>query len=126
MAALTVYLADTSAWHRATHSTVAAAWEYQLATDSLATCTQVRLEILYSARSAADYGQLNAELLALRQLPCGEDQFERALEVQHKLAGAGDSTTAASRFRTSSSPRPPKRPERSSGTTTRTTTGSPK
>jgi predicted nucleic acid-binding protein len=89
VAVLTVYLADTSAWHRATHPVVAAAWEHRLSTDSLATCTQVRLEILYSARSAADYGQLSAELLALHQLPCGADQFERALEVQHKLARRG-------------------------------------
>lgn len=89
MAGLTLYLADTSAWHRATHPAIAAAWEQRLAADTLATCTQVRLEILYSARSAADYEQLSAELLALHQLPCGGDQFERALEVQHGLARRG-------------------------------------
>jgi len=89
VAALTLYLADTSAWHRATHPAIAAAWEQRLATDTLATCTQVRLEILYSARNAADYEQLSAELLALHQLPCGADQFERALEIQHKLAKQG-------------------------------------
>jgi len=89
VAALTLYLADTSAWHRAKHPAIAAAWEQRLASDILATCTQVRLEILYSARSAADYEQLSAELLALHQLPCGADQFERALEVQHRLARRG-------------------------------------
>jgi predicted nucleic acid-binding protein len=89
MAALTLYLADTSAWHRAIHPPVAAAWEQRLATDSLATCTQVRLEILYSARRAADYDRLSAELLALHQLPCGAEQLERALEVQRKLAWRG-------------------------------------
>ena len=89
MAALTLYLADTSAWHRATHPAIAAAWQQRLATDTLATCAQVRLEILYSARSATDYEQLSAELLALHQLPCGADQFERALEVQHRLAKRG-------------------------------------
>jgi hypothetical protein len=89
VAALTLYLADTSAWHRAMHPAVAAAWEGRLATDSLATCTQVRLEILYPARSAADYDRLSEELLALHQRPCGADQFERALEVQRKLARRG-------------------------------------
>lgn len=89
MAALTLYLADTSAWHRATHPAIAAAWEQKLATDTLATCTPVRLEILYSARSATDYEQLSAELLALHQLPCGAGQFERALEVQRRLAKQG-------------------------------------
>ncbi len=89
MAGVTLYLADTSAWHRATHSGVAAAWEARLTSDSLATCAQVRLEILYSARSADDYYLLSAELLALHQLPCGATQFERALEVQRELAGRG-------------------------------------
>jgi predicted nucleic acid-binding protein len=89
VATLTLYLADTSAWHRATHPAVAAAWVQRLATDSLATCTQVRLEILYSARSATDYDRLNAELLALHQVPCGAEQFERALDVQRKLARRG-------------------------------------
>lgn len=86
---MTLHLADTSAWHRATKPAVAAAWEQRLASDTLATCAQVRLEILYSARSAADYDQLSAELLALHQLPCGADQFERALEVQRGLARRG-------------------------------------
>lgn len=89
MAAVTLYLADTSAWHRAMHPAVTAVWEQRLATDSIATCTQVRLEILYSARSAADYDRLGAELLALHQLPCGAEQFERALEVQRRLARRG-------------------------------------
>ena len=57
--------------------------------DTLATCAQVRLEVLYSARSADDYQQLSAELLALHQLPCTAEHFERALEVQHELAGRG-------------------------------------
>lgn len=89
MAALSLYLADTSAWHRASHSEVASAWESRLTADSLAICAQVRLEILYSARSAEDYDRLDAELLALRQLPCGAAQFERALEVQRELAHRG-------------------------------------
>ena len=53
MAAVKIYLADTSAWHRSRHPEVAAAWEHRLLDDSLATCVQVRLEILYSARSEA-------------------------------------------------------------------------
>jgi predicted nucleic acid-binding protein len=86
---LNVYLADTSAWHRAAHREVAAAWEHRLAADALATCSQVRLEILYSARSADDYDRLSGELLALHQLPCGAEQFERALEIQRELAHRG-------------------------------------
>lgn len=84
-----LFLADTSAWHRATHPGVAAAWERRLMADSLATCSQVRLEILYSARSADDYDRLAAELTALHQLPCREAQLERALEIQRALARRG-------------------------------------
>jgi predicted nucleic acid-binding protein len=81
-----LYLADTSAWHRATHRSIADAWERKLVNDQLATCDQARLEILFSARSAKEYVQLASELEALHQLPCGHDQFERALEVQRALA----------------------------------------
>lgn len=89
MGAVTLYLADTSAWHRSTHAEVAAAWERHLNDDALATCSQVRLEILYSARNLEAYEELAAELEALHQLPCGEDQFDRALEIQHELARRG-------------------------------------
>ena len=86
---MTRYLADTSAWHRAAHPDVAAAWETRLAADSIATCAYVRLEILFSARSAKDYERLEEELRGLHQLPCGESQVERALGVQRELARRG-------------------------------------
>ena len=57
--------------------------------DAIATCSQVRLEILSSARSLEAYEQLAAELEALHQLPCGHEQFERALQTQHELARRG-------------------------------------
>jgi hypothetical protein len=89
MAALMLYLADTSAWHRSTHPEVAAAWERRLMDNSLATCSQVRLEILYSTRSADDYDRVAAELTALHQLPCRDAELERALESQRALARRG-------------------------------------
>lgn len=89
MAAVILYLADTSAWHRATHPAVAAAWESRLAADSIATCAYVRLEILFSARSAKDYDRVSEELRALHPLPCGAEQVERALGVQRALARRG-------------------------------------
>ncbi|MGI8517109.1 MAG: PIN domain nuclease [Acidimicrobiia bacterium] len=83
---MTVYLADTSAWHRSLNPEVASLWQTRLGEDWLGTCTQVRLEILYSAQSRKDYDRLAAELMALRQLPCGSEEFERALDVQKRLA----------------------------------------
>lgn len=89
MEGVSLYLADTSAWHRSTKAEIADAWGQRLRADILATCAQVRLEILYSARDPDDYEQLSAELLALHQLSCGAEQFDRALEIQGKLAAEG-------------------------------------
>lgn len=77
---------DTSAWHRSGHREVAAAWRERLDADRLAVCPQVRLEILYSARSAEDYDTLAEELDGLRQIPSDGRSFGRALEVQRTLA----------------------------------------
>lgn len=84
-----LYLADTSAWHRSAHASVAAEWRKHLDADAVATCSQVRLELLFSARSADDYDRLADELGSLHQLPCGSEQFDRALEVQRLLAQRG-------------------------------------
>lgn len=83
---MTLYLADTSAWHRSQDASVAETWETRLAADAIGTCAQVRLEILFSARSSKDYDALATELLSLHQFPCGDMEFERALEVQSRLA----------------------------------------
>lgn len=86
---VTIYLADTSAWHRSRHPTVASEWERRLSDDTLGICAQVRLEILYSARTSREYERLADELAVLHQLPCGADELERALEVQRLLARKG-------------------------------------
>ncbi|MEX2394641.1 MAG: PIN domain nuclease [Actinomycetota bacterium] len=84
---MTIYLIDASAWHRAQR--IADEWAERLQAGSLAICNPSRLEILFSARSAHDYGELLIELLALRQVPCKDEQFDRAIEVQQLLAQQG-------------------------------------
>lgn len=84
-----MYLVDTSAWHHSGDAVVALEWGRRLAEDDLATCAQARLEVLFSARSADDYDRLVLRLLALHQLPCDADEFERALAVQRLLAHRG-------------------------------------
>ena len=79
-------LVDTSAWHRSAHDAVADDWVAHLGIDELAICPQVRLEILYSARSAGDYEAITSELDALRRIGTGDAAFERALDVQRSLA----------------------------------------
>jgi predicted nucleic acid-binding protein len=81
-----LFLVDTSAWHRSGHDAVADAWAERLGADELVICPQVRLEILYSARSAGDYEAIASELDALRQIGNGDAAFTRALEVQRTLA----------------------------------------
>ena len=79
-------LADTSAWHRSSRPAVAEQWRENLAEDRIATAAPVRLEILFSAQSAREYDAIARELRALRQLPCGDDAWARALDVQRQLA----------------------------------------
>jgi hypothetical protein len=83
---LTLYLADTSAWHRSDEPGVAPLWLSHASADAIATTEPVRLEILYSARNASEYGWINTRMDALRQLPCDRAATLRALEVQRQLA----------------------------------------
>jgi predicted nucleic acid-binding protein len=80
---------DTSAWHRSANPEVADAWAEASQADEIGICDQVRLEILYSARSADDYAQLAEGLLGLVAIPSGGATFERALEVQALLSRVG-------------------------------------
>ena len=80
---------DTSAWHRSGHPLVAERWRMELAGDRLALCDQVRLEILWSARSPDDYDALAEELDALLPIPTTGATFARAREVQQRLAHVG-------------------------------------
>jgi len=86
---VTLLCVDTSAWHHSGHPVVAARWRSELASDRLGLCDQVRLEILWSARSAADYDALAEELDALVPIPTAGSTFARALEVQQRLAHVG-------------------------------------
>lgn len=83
---MTLRCVDTSAWHRSTVDAIAVAWRVALDADEIAVCDQVRLEILYSARSADAYEALAEELSALHPIPTTAAMFERALEVQRQLA----------------------------------------
>lgn len=80
---------DTSAWHHAYDEGVAAAWRAALDADQLAICDQVRLEILYSARSATDYDAVAEELAALPRLAVTAAVCARAFVVQQGLAHVG-------------------------------------
>jgi predicted nucleic acid-binding protein len=86
---MTYLLADTSVWGRHRHPTVADRWDAETLDDTIATTPMVRLEVLFSARSARDYAAIETELDALHQVPAGEAVFARALNVQRALAHKG-------------------------------------
>jgi predicted nucleic acid-binding protein len=86
---MSLFCVDTSAWHHSARPEVAAEWRRLLELDRLGLCAQVRLEILWSARSARDYGELAEELDGLRPIPLDDSTFARALEVQARLAERG-------------------------------------
>ncbi|MGL6279820.1 MAG: PIN domain-containing protein [Gaiella sp.] len=81
------YLADTSAWHRSGATPeILDRWSELLASGSIAITSPVRLELLYSARSKADYVALADELTSLREIPLDEAVAARAGVVQAGLA----------------------------------------
>jgi hypothetical protein len=83
-----VQLADTSAWSwtRAVGGDVRREFDEAVIEGEIATCDMVRLELLYSARSASEFEAFRGDLGALPDCPIGKAQWERGLEVYEQLA----------------------------------------
>ena len=87
MAQVAHSLVDTSALSRYRHGSVGAVLEPLLDDGHLATCGIVDLEVLYSARSPADYAALSVtRRLAFEWLPTEDVDLRRALDIQARLA----------------------------------------
>jgi predicted nucleic acid-binding protein len=85
-------LADTSAWswsRRRSYPELRRAFDTALVEGELATCDMVRLELLHSARSAAEFAGIREELAALPDCPIHRDQWSRALWVYEQLSAQG-------------------------------------
>jgi len=89
VAASPLYLADKSALARLAHPDVASRLGPLLVAGLVATCPIIDLEVLYSARSVADYENILAERRALRSYPLDEAITDRAIDVQRRLARKG-------------------------------------
>ncbi|MHA6802362.1 PIN domain-containing protein [Salinifilum ghardaiensis] len=84
------YLLDKSAFEQRHQSADAKTrLDHHLLAGELATCEVIALEILYSARSAADYSAMRSTLDALEWLPTTTEALRRALDVQQQLAQRG-------------------------------------
>jgi predicted nucleic acid-binding protein len=86
-----VFLADTSTWvwTRVSGGDVRRTFDNDVVDGGVAICDMVRLELLYSARNASEFGALREDLSALPHCPIGDAQWERALEVYEQLAHQG-------------------------------------
>lgn len=80
------YIADTSAWVRTSHPDVKDEWAEALRARQIATCPIVKMELLYSAQSGADYDQLDEMLAVLRDVPITRSVTNAALAALRQLA----------------------------------------
>lgn len=88
--AVGVFLADKSAFEQQRHSRAADALLLALAADGSLCMTEiVALELLYSARGAADYELRWEDLSSLPWLNLTQSVALRALDIQRRLATAG-------------------------------------
>lgn len=84
------YLIDKSALARMPLPPVRARLEPIIESGEAATCAIVDLEVLYSARSYAEYQKiLDRRALAYASVPVTEDVMRRAIDVQRTLARRG-------------------------------------
>ena len=89
MALAPLYLADKSALARLDHPPVAGRLRPLLVDGLVATTPIIDLEVLYSARSPADYEDILAERRALPSFPLTAEVTDRAIDVQRRLARGG-------------------------------------
>lgn len=82
------YLLDKSAWVQAQYSgAVAKRLADYMRSGALAVCTVTALEVLYSARNAAEYGRDHSRLSTLPWRDLAEPRA--AVELQQRLVGRG-------------------------------------
>lgn len=89
MALTARYLADKSALARFSHPAVERRLRPLVEEGVVATCAIIDLEVLYSARNAADYQAILEERRSFETVPITPEVMDRALEVQRLLARRG-------------------------------------
>jgi len=83
------YLVDTSVWARARKPAVAEMLESLIGKGLVGTCGTVDLEVLYSARNAAEHDDMLAERRSFDWLAVFDECWERAIEVHRALCEKG-------------------------------------
>lgn len=82
-------LADKSAWERAGHEEVRGEWARALRSGRIVICIPVRYELLYSARGAHAFEEIERRLAALREVAITAAVQRAALSAMRELAPIG-------------------------------------
>lgn len=82
-------LLDTSVWARQNHLLIKGWWREQMLAGQIATCDQIKLELLHSARNQAEFRLKRASLDALPNCPTPTEAWTRMVDVYEMLAGIG-------------------------------------
>ncbi len=83
-------LADTSAWAKSrVNPSLTPAFNELLVDGDIATCEQVMLELLHSARNVSEFTQRREQLTELPQCPVTDDVWQRAFDIFELLAALG-------------------------------------
>jgi predicted nucleic acid-binding protein len=83
-------MADKSAWCRAKDPAVAQEWSAAVLNNQIATCAISKLEILFSARTSAEYEDWADSLSVLRDIPITRSICASALAGMAQLAARSD------------------------------------
>jgi predicted nucleic acid-binding protein len=84
-----VYIADTSARVRASHPTVSEEWSAALRSRQIATCAITTLELLYAARNADEFRELETDEATLRDVPITVSVQRAAIGALRDLSTKG-------------------------------------
>lgn len=83
------WVADTSAWARASHPEVSANWKAAAGADELVGCPVVTLELLYDAPDRERVEAVASALAGLRQAPINRLVTDAAISALRELAAHG-------------------------------------
>lgn len=84
------FIADKSIWARSHRDPIRDEWAEALRNGQIATCSVTVLELLYSARTSAEFEALEEELSALRVIPVTESICRAAIGAMRVMADHSD------------------------------------
>lgn len=84
-----IELLDTSVWAARRRPQVQRWFESKVLAREIAVCDQVRLELLHSARTVAEFRTIRSSLSVLPYCPMDAPSWSRVVDVYERLAAVG-------------------------------------